>query len=286
MAELPTLASTLAAVRSDLARIEFERGFSQLQNTVIRRINDEIGKVNEEADQVDARTLDLQRRFKQLSDGLPVIQRYVFDNQSNYLRLQSISDDITTLQNVFGEDADSDNVSADEVTSFTTKRDALVAEFKRILTLFHPDVTDGNTITFLKNETDAIEALTPVVGVVDPEGTDPATNDNRAILTFLSTLKSKVDVAADVSAQTITAGFELDRLITRQLADIKTAFIERTELKQARRVAEVEALQQRFGGFLQAISLSFEVQSGLANSLNQALAPQRPPRGSILNLFT
>ena len=154
--------------------------------------------------------------------------------------------------------------------------------------LSNPDVTDGNSIQYLKNEIATIKALTITVGAVDPEGTPTGslTNQNRTTLDYLGTTLEKVNNSKDQTVRTITAANQLQIKAQRQLADIEVRFTELTTLEQAEKAAEIEQLQQQYATLLDSISLSYEVQSGLNDSLVSALRPQVIPSGSILNIFS
>lgn len=279
-----SLAATLADVGNKAARINFEIGFSLLQNQVIDRVNEEITKVNEVGADNKVEIEQLQRRHGKLTRSLPVIEKYIYDTQTNGLRLGEIASDIVTLQNSFSAEGDANNVTAGEITIFNSRRDALVQKFQYLIQLFHPKVTDGNVIAYLKNEITNLKALTPVVGVVDAAGA-PATNGNRAILTYLGTLRQRSLDAQDTSLRAFAAAGQLRQQIQRQAAEVEADFVEVTAVDRARKSADVKVLQEKYANVLLAISLSYEVQSGLFDSLSAALKKPTIPPGSVMNLF-
>lgn len=272
-----SLSATLADVGNKAARVNFEIGFNLLQNQVIERVNKEIAKVNEVSADNKVEIEALQRRHGKLTRALPVIEKYIFDTQTNGLRLGEIAADIVTLQNSFSAEGDANDVTAGEIAIFNSRRDALVQKFHYLITLFHPKVTDGNVIAYLKNEITTLQAQTPVVG------TNQATN--TAITSYLTTLRTRVLDAQETSLRAFAAAGELRQQIQRQAADVEVDFIEVTTAERARKSADVKVLQEKYASVLEAISLSYEVRSGLFDSLSAALKPPTIPPGSVLSLF-
>jgi predicted nuclease with TOPRIM domain len=271
------LSSTLADIGNKAGRVGFELGFNLLQNQVIERVNKEITKVNESASENKTEIQELQRRHTRLTNALPVIERYIFDTQTNGLRLGEIAADIVTLKDSFSAEGDATTVTAGEIAIFNSRRDALVEKFRLLTQLFHPRVTDGNVIAYLKNEITNLQALTPVAG------TNQAAN--TTITTYLTTLRERALDAQETSLRAFAAAGELRQQIRRQVAEIQADFVEIASAEKAKKAADVQALQERFANVLQAISLSYEVRSGLFDSLATALKPRTIPPGSILSLF-
>ena len=75
MAELFPLGAILAKLTSEAARPSFEFRFNQLQNTIIRRVNKEIARVNESNPSNRHRVDKLRRDGLKLADSLPLIVR-------------------------------------------------------------------------------------------------------------------------------------------------------------------------------------------------------------------
>ena len=277
-------AATFAKLGNAAAEVAFEQRFNLLQNQVITRLNKKIEAVNAN-DENAPEVRELQRKHSQLAESIPVIQKYVFDNDSNNLKLGEIVVAIANLQNTFNGDGNPADVTAAEAAAFTTQRDALVSKFNYLTQLFHSNVTDGNVIQYLKNEVANIQALTPTVGVVDAEGA-PATNGNRAILTYLSSLSSRAAQAQEGTVNTTTAANHLLLRMLRKAKDIEATFTELTAVQKARKSAEVKKLQEQNAQILQAISLSYEVSKGIFEGITSSLSPRPIPKGSVLNMFT
>lgn len=275
------IAQAIASIHSSATGPNFELQFSQLQNTVIRRLNGEIQKVNE-AGGSKADLLEMQRDGRKLAENLPIVEKFLFDSESNKGRLSTIYDKVTSLISKFTDD---DNISADDVTNFNTERQETVDEMNRLWQLSYVGFTDGDSIRRLKNEISTLEALTPVVGVVDPEGTDPATNANRSILTSLETFQSQTSTAQTVTLNSIYGLYNIRENMIGDMSTIQAEITEINSSEQLRKLAEAEEIQQRYAAVLESISLSYDVSSSLSESLIKGLGSSVPEKGSVLNLF-
>ncbi|MBL4615609.1 MAG: hypothetical protein JKY27_12140 [Magnetovibrio sp.] len=276
------LAQRLATIHQAASGPSFELQFSQLQNTVIRRLNDEIQKVNE-AGGSKAEMLKLQRDGRKLAENLPIVEKFLFDTESNKGRLSTIYDKITSLVSKFTDDA---NMSATDVANFNTERQETVDEMNRLWQLSYVGFTDGDTIRRLKNDISVLEGLTPVEGVVDPEGTDPATNANRSVLSSLETLQTQTSTAQTVTLNSIKVIFDIHKGMISDMFTIQADVTEINSSAQLAKLAEAEQIQLRYAALLESISLSYDVASSFSENLAKSLSSPRPEKGSVLNLFS
>jgi hypothetical protein len=274
----------LTRIAASSTRLAFEVRFNQIQNTVIRRLNDKIDKLDTQ-DESKYVKIDLRREFNAGINALPVIQRYLLDNQSNEDRLSDMSDAVAALRDTFADDGDADNVTQDEVDSFISRRDAIVDSINELWVLTHPDFTDPFALQDLKNDVDTIAAWTPVVGVVDPEGTEPATNDNRSIYEAANTLLTKVNATHSATATTVAMTFTLEQSLQGKLADIDAQLLEVDVLAQQKKIAEINDLKAENANLLQAISISFEASQGLTTYLANGLAGKVQNEDTVMQLF-
>lgn len=276
-----SLAQALATVHQSASAPNFELAFNQLQNTVIGRLNKEIHAVNE-AGGSKSEMIALQREGRQLAENIPLIEKFLFDTETNKGRLATVQDKVTSVIGLF---ADGD-VSADDITSFNTQRQEIVDEMKKTWQLSYTGFTDGDIMRRLKNDVAALEALTPEVGVVDPAGTTPATNANRDVLTSLETFQNKTSTAQTVTLNSIYTIFNMREDMLSNMADIQTAVTELNSTEQLKKLSQVEALKEKYANLLHSISLSYEVSSGITEGLTSRLSKASPGVGSVLNLFT
>lgn len=277
-----SLSQALATALHGNNKPEFELQFNQLQNTVIERLNKEIEKVNA-AGGSKAEVLEMQREGRTLGENLPVVEKFLFDTQTNLGRLNTISTQVASMIGLFTDDA---NISATDLTAFNTARTEIVAELNKMQQLTYTGYTDGNIIQRLKNEIATLEALAPVEGIVDPAGTAVPTNVNRDVQTALETFQTQVTTAQDVTLNTTYGIVDIRQDMITSMSVIQANITEINTSVQLRKAAEVDALKEKYGHLLNSISLSYEVSSGIADNLNKHLAKIQPEKGSVLNMFT
>lgn len=278
---LPKTLVTLAKARE---RPNFELAFSNLQNTVIRRINDGIRKINKEHDnsiEVDA----LRKKSQELRDNIPIYQTYLFGVESNRLKLVNLGGIILSAVAKFSEVDDNTNLTAAEVSDLATLKDQVVKGMRNLYIVKLPNVTDGNIIENIKKLTDTLEGLTPVAGVVDAKDSGSPSNDNRTLLDILDKLKIKADVAATVSEDTKFLANKLILNFTKKSLEIDSKLLDTTVLNAFEVSDEIDALKNKYTALLLSISVSFEASSSLTDLLIGSIGPQRPAPGSIMNLF-
>ncbi len=273
------LAQTVARINQAATGARFELQFSQLQNTVIRRLNKEIEGVNA-AGGSKAEELRLKREGKNFATQLPLIERFQFDTQTNSNRLTTIYDQVSTMISYFTDG----NISSADLTNFNTTRQTVVDELNKLKSLSYVGFSDGNIIQRLKNQITTLQGLTPVVGIVDAVGAT-ATNANRAVQTSLEGLQTDVFTAQTVTNNSLVNIYDMRKTINAKLSEIQSDVTEINSTQQLKKLAEVNKIKQKYSVLLKSISLSYEVQSGIAKGLNQALTSEAPAKGSVLNLF-
>ena len=279
--QIGNLAQTLASIGQGGGKPAFELRFSQMQNTLIGRLNDEIHKVND-AEGSRSEMLSLQRDGKKLADNMPIIEKFLFDTESNKNRFDTVLSQISTMVGLFTDD---NNISAADITAFNTTRQETVDELNKLTQLSYVGFTDGNIIQRLKNEVAGLAALAPVEGVVDADGA-PTTNVNRSIQTSLETLQTAATTAQDVSVNSISAIFDIRENMYSKMAGIQASVTELNSSVQLQKLAEVEALKEKYANILSSISLSYEVSNTMTQGLSDRLTQKSPAVGSVLNLFT
>ena len=277
MAELFPLASTLAQVFSANNQPSFELAFSQLQNTIIRRINDEIERVTEEASTDRNRIEKLQRDGLKLSKSLPAITAYRKGNFFNQGQLDNLIDQALTLADSLGPD---DAVDAAEVAAFNAQRDIVVDLINEMPVYIHPNIVDGKTIQRLKDQRAILNGLAPAVGSKSGLAANIAATD------AVTALQDELAVALTVTQNTVQVAVRLELSIQRQQFVVLAEFTELTDAEVIRRNIEIDNIKIDFANILTAISLSFEGNKTFAAELNKFLVPFRPEPGSVLNLFT
>lgn len=270
-----SIASTLASVAQATSRIGFEVQFNNLQNTLIKRFNNEVDVINDSNPSSANRITELQKESGELIQSLPILEAYREANRNNYGQLEALQEELSALRTTISDD---NNVTADEVANFIEKRDKVVERLDNLYVLVHPDFNDGQVIPKLKESLAELKALTPVVGTLDV--------DNADISTFLTEIDNKVANAISTTSNTITSVLFLETSVQSKFSETDSELLELTFEEQERRNTEIDGLKVDLGNTLRAISLSFEVSGGLASAISDSLREQRPPAGSVLNLFT
>lgn len=270
-----SIASTLASVAQASSRIGFEVQFNNLQNTLIKRFNNQVDVINGSNPSNANRITELQKESNKLVQSLPILEAYRGANRNNYGQLEALQEELAAL----GASISDDNVvTADEVADFTAKRDLVAQRLDNLYVLVHPDFNDGQVIPKLKESLAELKALTPVVGSLDV--------DNADINTFLTEINNKVANAISTTSNTITSVLFLETSVQSKFSITDSELLELTFEEQERRNTEIEDLKVDLGNTLRSISLSFEVSGGLASAITNSLREQTPPAGSVLNLFT
>lgn len=277
MAELFPLASTFAQVFNANSQPSFELAFNQLQNTIIRRINDEIERVTEEASTDRNRIEKLQRDGLKLANSLPAITAYREGNFFNQGQLNNLIDQAQALADSLGPD---DAVDAAEVAAFNAQRDIVVDLINNIPVYIHPDIVDGEAIQRLKDQRAILNGLAPVVGSKSGLAANIAATD------AVTALQDELAVALSVTENTVQVAVSLELSIQRQQSVLLAEFTDLTDAEVIRRKIEIDNIKIDFANILTAISLSFDANKTFAAELNKFLVPFRPEPGSVLNLFT
>lgn len=282
-----SLANLLTSTQSQARNVAFNIQFAALQDTVIRRLNDEIV----EAEDIEGRQRELDRfnaANKSLAKTRNQAAEFEFFNAANQQRFGDIST-LATNASIFVSlgDADPDSLSADEVTSFENFRTQIVTETNRLIELSHPDFFDGNHTTILRSLVDELESLTAVEGVVDEDGTstEDATNDNRRILDLFEEISLAAGNASDVSA---TLNLMVDNVIAHVDSKLKKNEVEANLVSVEQTLEaefEVQRIRTEYATFLRAIEVGFDFASASADRLAEAMDPENFKSDTVLSLI-
>ena len=277
-------AVTFASLGAANASAQFEEQFRQLQNTVIRRLNTEIAKANSDTS-ADHAIEALNSKVKKLQTAIPVYDKYIFDNTSNFDKMQDINTTLSNLRSQLKSDGDDTTVSADEAASFNKNKADVVDALKNLQQLYHPEITDANVIRDLRNLADTLDGYTASAGSVDAEGTADAdaTNDNRAIYDILDTLNNRLGNAVTTTQQTIYSAVGLREAANSKVVDIQAQQLEVGKLAAEQKTQEIEDLKAKYSQVLYAISVSYETASQATAALNLNLSGTVVQTGSIVS---
>jgi len=284
MSEKINLGAALISIGQAVARPEFELTFHQLQNTVLRRVNNQIEKVNEDTDNTRVVTR-LHNDRNELAEDIPLLRTFLFGNEANNGHLLELSPIVTSAVAKFSEVDAETNLTAAEAADINTLKDQIVERLEGLFVIKHPGIHDANVIEKLKDLVAELNGLTAVTGTVDASGSGSPSNDNRALLDKLVEAKTRVDVGMEVTRNTagLTNGMILK--YQKKVLEIDSKILGITDVDAQRRIQEVANLRADAANLLQAISISFEVSASMTDYIGRSLSPQQVPPGSVLNLF-
>jgi hypothetical protein len=278
---LETFATQFSKVSQASTKAAFETRFNAIQRGILKRQDKEIEKAVE--DGTGQRIAALQKERDKLADTLPKVSEFQFALNSNANRFIDIAEASKAAAAV---DSDlNDTLSADEVATLNAAKIEISENIRRLQTLYYPGFQDGNLVLRIRQDADRLDALTAVEGVIDPQGTDPATNANRELIDLLNEIQSRAVTFASSTNTLVESANALIIDIQKTVFDQEAKLAEITVLEIAKKTEEIDAIKERYAFLLKSISLSFEVQSGLADMLANGTQPA-PEKGSILNLFT
>lgn len=274
--ELTPFAFTFADTALRNQKAGFELQFNLLQNALIGRHNEKIEEITTTSTTLARRIDDLSERQQSLLDSIPALQEFRQGNLNNAGALEKVFDEITVLFETFNTDA---TVDAAEVAAFQAQRDLLADRMERLYVFSHPDINDAQVVKRLKEDIDSIRALEVTAGALTDAG-------NVAVSDALSALQTEVSVAITVSQQTASTTLGVEQRIQSQFATVESELIELTAEEKVRREEEIAAAETDLGNLLRAISISFEITSGLSEALSSRLKPLTPPPGSAVNIIS
>ena len=281
----PSLGKNIASIFRGGETAAFNLRFSQLQNTVIRRLNEKTQGIAD-SDNVTRRRETLIKESKTLRDTLDGIGEYIFINDTNAEQLSTAFLTAATLLDVISrEDADT-NVTNTEVFDFESVRNKLAGEIDKLQFIVHPDLERPDLIQEIIALGQELTSKNLVQGVVDVEGTVNTTNNNRPIQDFVTQLQNKINSGIFVTSNAVEIAKNVRFSLFADVAENQTDRLSLAQSEIKRKEIEIEKEKERAGTLLQAISLSFEIRKIQTDTLNESLlGDRRVPLGSILNIF-
>jgi len=278
---LETFATQFSKFSQAATKTAFETRFNSIQRGITKRLNKEIEAIAN--DGTERRIAVLQKERDKLADLTPKLQEYQFGLKSNANRFLEISQ---ASQAAAASDADANSIlSASEVTALNTAKDAIAENIRRLQTLYYPGIQDGHVVQLMRQDADRLDALTAVAGTVDAAGTTTPTNDNRTLIDLMSEIQTRSVTFASSTTTLVESTNQMIIDIQKKVFDQESSLAELTVLEVSKKTEEIDNLKARYGFILKAISVSFEVSSGLSDVLAAGTQPP-PQKGSILNLFT
>ena len=264
---------TFSQITSSAFRPAFELQFSQIQSTLISRLNDQIDGLNDDLIG-DIKIRRLKAEGEKLIQALPIVDQFLLNTRSSQGAIKEVSDNLSNLSKFLGAD---DSVKPDEVDAFKVQRDAIAEQINNIFIFSNVDIPNFNAVKELKDQLTAFKSLSPVVGTKA---------DNLAVTDGITDLTSRSFNAEALVAITIEQALDISLNIQRDFVDIDADILEVESIAFAEKQTQIDNLKARTANLLQVFSLAFEGQAIFAETLAKSLKPQAADPGSILNIFT
>lgn len=280
-----SLSNLLTSTQSQARNVAFNIQFAALQDTVIQRLNDDIV----EAENIASRRSELERveaSQRTLTERRNQVAEFEFFNTSNNSRFNDLSTLAINASIVFEfNDSDSDNISAADITAYEAVLESITTETNRLIETSDPEFFDGSHATILRSLVEELEALTPVEGVIDPEGSETFTNDNRQILDKLDEISNAADAASETTA---TLNLMADNVLSQIDEKLQRLNFEASEISVTQAIeaeVEVQRLRTEYSTFLQAIEIGFDFASQRADRLVEAMDPDNFNSDTVLSFI-
>lgn len=278
-----SISQALMNVASNSSRLSFQIQFQNIEKTVVGRLNKEIEGIVQ-ATSRDREIAAMQKQYNDLVDDIPLYNTFLFGNEGNLTRLQKTGDVVSDIVSIFntGDTA----LTAEQAAAINTGVADIQERIDNLVLAIHPDISNGDVVFRLKGLAEEFSKFTAEAGVIDAQGTDPATNDNRALYDAMTSLQSWVDTGATITSNTIDYTSSLLIDVQTELFSIESRITEVQSVDTAQVTQKVDEAKERYAQLLNAISLSYEVSSGFADYIKDGLQAQAAKPGSILNIFT
>ena len=279
MSDVVLGAQQYAKLRQASTKAAFENRFYFIQQGLIKNLNKEILKTNDEA--LVRKVAAIQKERDKMIEIIPKIRDYQFNLQTNTSRFLEIQND--AVEGLTLDEDANDQFSSNEANKLNVAKLNIVEKIRNLVEVNFPGIVDGNLVGRMRMDADSLEKLTATEGVIDD---DEATgsNENRKLLNLVTQIGEKAQTFSESSSILVYS-------TNKMLMDLdKSTYIKQAELSTitaaeiARKTEEIEKIKLQYSNMLQVISMSFETNSGLSDLLADGAAFQ-PDGGSILNLF-
>ncbi|MBT3766421.1 MAG: hypothetical protein HOB79_01435 [Rhodospirillaceae bacterium] len=264
---------TFSQITANAAAPAFELQFSQIQNTLIRRLNGEIDKLSDDPI-TDIKLRRLRTEGQKLIDAQPVVEDFLQKTRNSLIAVQGISDDLSNLNDLLGAD---DNVTQAEVDAFVAQRDAIGERINNLFIFSNVDIPNFDAVKLFKDQLEDFQALTPVVGTKSV--------DNAAVTAGVSDLTARSFNAEALIAITVEQAVDVSLNIQRDFIGVDSDILVLETSAFAEKQTEIDNLKADAANLLQIFSLAFDAQAKFAQNIADSLRPQTPAPGSVLNLF-
>ena len=247
----------------------FELQFFQTQDAVLGRLDDEIARLNAEKNTSGA-TAFLEIQVNKLNLDAADLAAYHTRTKSNNITGNGAVNAITDLQAL---------TSPATSAEFDAGLASLIGEIEKLDTPLFERFGSPDGLRGAK-----AQALTDLNNIVtNGFATQGDIDAVQATLTNVSTALSGALTITQINQE---SAFKLSTSTNERIGDLNAEISSIQINAQAEQIDEINETRERFSAILTALSLSFEVNKGLADFINDnTIFPNEPPPGSVLNLF-
>ncbi len=280
-----TLAESLVTIGRITQQPNFELRFNQIQNTVIKRINKEIDKIDQKHN--NFRVVErLQKKFNSLVRSIEVAEQYRFMVQSNHDKFVELTVVVGNAIAKYSEEDNNTMLTSGELADVKALKTDIINRINSLRVIKHPDIVDGRPVENVRDLVDDLQGQEPVAGIVDLADSLFKTNDNRELLDSLGTLRTYSEVGTEVTQNTIWLTTDMILNFQAKAFEIEADITDITVVDARKRSDEIDAVKAKYGDMLRAISISFSTAQAFTQYIAAGIAQPRVPKGSVLNLFT
>lgn len=256
------ISATLASLSAGSDRAQFNMAFNNMQNVIIDRLNKKIEDIQGQSsvNNVDAFMTLEKNRLTRLK---PYAESYRQETVNTRYAVTGMVDNLDAmLKAAEGGDADTFN--------------SMLSTLNHDISLLSPP--DGKAM-----------------GVFVPDGVSDLTAAGSGIDSFVDTATATEQVTAAISRltsvalQLANAQNNADSMLEKlngRLDSVTLSISASSAVQEAEQLEAMEKAKRESSDLLQMMSLSFEVQQGMNDSLAKQLQDPVAPVGSILNLFS
>lgn len=268
------IGQTLAGVSQMAARPTFELRFSQLQNTLIDRVNKKVEELSKTAGpSVDATKLLERARLQRASETLNTYQ-------------QAASNQYNGVADIYNNLLDMDAAEA------ATDPDAfnnLLGQINQTASLL--PMADGSAAgIFSIDGVDNLTALGPLQVTRNGEQVQVTSysdfTDVAEAQAAVTDALARVAASLNVINTNVDAVSGLRESVDKRLGSVSMEIeLQKTEAT-AERAKQITKLEGEYAQMLNTLSVSFEGSQSITDRLKGLLQPSQYDKGSVMNLFT
>ncbi len=264
------IGQTLAGLAQTAARPGFELRFSQLQNTVINRINQKIEEINNDSTGVISPQMVLEKaRMQRTSDILNGYQNEL-TNQYN-----GVADIYNKLMDLDEEDPAAFDKLLGQINQTASLLQNVDGTPANVFSLDGvADLRDNGVLRVTRDGAQvAVQKFSDFADV----------NEAKAAI---SDALSRVSASVNIINTTVDSVDGLRNSVDKRLTAVTLEIEAAKTTASAEKAAKIKEMEQEYARMLNALSLSFEGSQQVTQRIQSLFSEQEIQKGSVMNLFT